>query len=155
MQTTKEMAIAFGCLFGLVLAFAKGLEWLTTVVSQKHLIILFAMLLPAALIQRWFYAGKLAFTAAEKKSLWGAFTFIMFFVFFAFAVYDIEDYGISKLGLPVGILGLLAMRNVEGLNIPRKFSDDPEMTKSMVTKPDSEQKQGSRLPYAGNNNKEK
>lgn len=130
LNTAKELLIAFGLLFGCLIVLTHGMEWLTENVSQTSIIIGFAMLVPLAFLQRFLQAGKLCFTAQEKKTIWGAISFILFFVFFAFAVMDIEGYGIGKIGLPSGFLGLLAMflamRNLESLKIPKNFENDAE-----------------------------
>ncbi|EKD81613.1 MAG: hypothetical protein ACD_39C01726G0004 [uncultured bacterium] len=127
----KEILTVFGLLMGIIFIFVHGMEWLTSNVSQTSIIAGFAMLIPLAFLQRYLQAGKLCFTAQEKKTIWGLISLILFFVFFAFAVMDIEYYGLSVIGLPSGLLGLLAMfmaqHQIEKLNIPKKFDDDPEM----------------------------
>lgn len=131
LATITELFLVFAFLFGLVIAFSNGMEWLTSNVSQTNIIAGFLMLILFALVERYLQKGRLCFTASEKKTIWGMISFILFFVFFAFAVMEIEDYGLSAVGVPSGFLGLLAMfmarHNVEGLNIPKKFKDDPEM----------------------------
>ncbi len=131
LATLKELFVAFALLFGLVIAFSNGMEWLTSNISQTNIIAGFLMLIPFALVERYLQKGRLCFTASEKKTIWGMISFILFFVFFAFAAMDIEDYGLSAFGVPSGALGLLAMymalHEVESLNVPKTFKDDPEM----------------------------
>ncbi len=131
LTTLKELFLVFAVIFGLIIAFSHGMEWLTSNVSQANIIVGFLMLIPLALVERCLQKGKLCLTASEKKTIWGTISFILFFVFFAFAVMKIEDYGLGTIGLPAGVLGLLAMfmalRGIESLKIPQKFKDDPEM----------------------------
>ncbi len=114
------------------------MEWLTEHVFQATIIAGFAMLIPMAFLQRFLTMGKMVFTREEKKSIWGAVSFVLFFVFFAFAVMDIEDYGLGTIGLPSGALGMLAMylalHDLESLKIPQKFEDDPEMRRNKENK---------------------
>ena len=138
LESIKEIAIAFCFLFALVIGFSKGMEWLTEHVFQATIIAGFAMLIPMAFLQRFLTMGKMVFTREEKKSIWGAVSFVLFFVFFAFAVMDIEDYGLGTIGLPSGALGMLAMylalHDLESLKIPQKFEDDPEMRRNKENK---------------------
>ncbi len=131
LQSLKEILLAIASLFVIVMLFANGMECLTSNFSQASIIFAFAMLVPFALLQRFLTRGKFCFTADEKKTIWGAISFILFFVFFGFAVMDIEDYGLGTIGLPSAFLGLLAMflamHEVESLKIPKSFDADPEM----------------------------
>lgn len=131
LATILELLSAFGLIFGMVIVFSQGMEWLTNTFSQAGIIFGFSMLIPLALLERYLQKGSLCFTAQEKKSIWGAVSFILFFVFFALAAIDLKDLGLDSLGLPSALLGLvamfMAMRQVENLNIPKKFNHDPEM----------------------------